>query len=284
MSMDPYAVIRTTERLGSRWRISSNSSSPLRSGRLTSSRTRSKGFSSSIARPASPVSALAVEYPSMFSRSSRPSRISDSSSTTRMAPLDMYRFPSHREFQPEGRALSGRGAHIHFPGVLLDDAVAHGESQAGAAPGRFRGEKGIEDAVQILARDARAAVDDLDFDGAVESLGADLDHSTGGHGVARVQKEIQENLLQLVVGAQHRRQLSLQVPRDLHLRGAERMRHQRQHLFHHGVQIDFRKFRRSGTRKIQQVVDDLAGAEGLLHHFLDQLLARIAARKLLGQH
>ncbi len=47
-------------------------------------------------------------YPSVLSRSSRPSRISDSSSTTRMEPLDMNRFPRHREFKPEGGALALR--------------------------------------------------------------------------------------------------------------------------------------------------------------------------------
>src|ERR1700739_4389559 len=112
---------------------------------------RAHGRSASRDNPDSAFSALDVTYPSVFSRSSRPSRISDSSSTTRMEPLDMNRFPRHREFQPEGGAFSRRRAHVQLAGVLLDDAVAHGKPQPSAAPGRFRGEERIEEAVHIFA-------------------------------------------------------------------------------------------------------------------------------------
>src|ERR1700680_541286 len=165
--MEPYAVINTTERCGSRRRISRSKSSPLRSGRLTSSRSRSNGFSSSRVSPASPVSALEVEYPSVVSSSSKPSRISDSSSTTRMAPLDMYRFPRSREFQPERCAFIRSRAHVNLSGVFPDDAVAYRKPQARAAAGRLRGEEGIEDAVQIFARNSGTRVGNLDFDCAV---------------------------------------------------------------------------------------------------------------------
>ena len=108
--------------------------------------------------------------------------------------------------------------------------------------------------------------------------------AAGGHGVASVQEEVQENLLQVVGRAQHRGQLLLKVSGHLHLRRPERVRDQRQHFFHHGIQIHFRKFRRARAREIQQVVDNLARAKCLLDDFLDQLVARIAAGKLLGQH
>src|ERR1700686_3872825 len=164
MSIEPYAVINTTERCGSRLRISRSRSSPLRSGRLTSSRSKSNGFSSSSVSPASPVSALEVEYPSVVSSSSKPSRISDSSSTTRIAPLDMNRFPCDREFEPEGRAFFWRGAHVDLPGVLLDNAVAHRKPQARAAPRGLRSKEGIEDTVQIFAGNAGTCIGDFDFD------------------------------------------------------------------------------------------------------------------------
>src|ERR1700680_3342311 len=165
--MEPYAVINTTERCGSRRRISRSKSSPLRSGRLTSSRSRSNGFSSRRVSPASPVSALEVEYPSVVSSSSKTSRISSSSSTTRIAPLDMNRFPCDREFEPEGRAFFRCRAHVDLPGVLLDDAVAHRKPQARAAAGGLGGEARIEDAVQILTGNSGTCVGDFDFDRAV---------------------------------------------------------------------------------------------------------------------
>src|ERR1700674_4295894 len=192
MSMEPYAVINTTERCGSRRRISRSRSSPLRSGRLTSSRSRSNGFSSSRVSPASPVSALEVEYPSVVSSSSKPSRISDSSSTTRIAPLDMNRFPCDREFAPEGRAFFRRGTHVHLPGVLLDDAVAHRKSQARAAPRGFRGEERIEDAVQIFPGNSGTCIGDFDFYRAVERGRADFHHASRGQGVESIKEEIAE--------------------------------------------------------------------------------------------
>ena len=62
------------------------------------------------------------------------------------------------------------------------------------------------------------------------------------------------------------------------------MLHQRQRLFEHGVQIHFHGFGAARARKIQQVVDDFAGAERLLHDALDRLLPRIVGRNLLRQH
>src|ERR1700739_4089743 len=121
----------------------------------------------------------------MLSRSSRPSRISDSSSTTRMEPLDMNRFPRGGELQPEGSALPRRRAHVQLAGMLLDDPVADQKPQAGAAARRLRGEEGIEDAIQIFARNARAGVLDFHFDRSIVRGRADLDRAARGHGVAR---------------------------------------------------------------------------------------------------
>ena len=171
-----------------------------------------------------------------------------------------------------------------FPGVLLDDAVAHRKPQAGAAAGGFRGEEGIEDAVQIFAGNSGTGIGDFDFDRTVVRCRADLDHAARGHGIARIHEEIEENLLQLVIRAQHGRQFLLQISRHLHVRGPERVRDQRKRFLDHGVQIHLGEFRRAGARKIQQIVDDFARAERLLDDFVDQLVARIAAGQLLRQH
>src|SRR6266849_7859344 len=176
---------------------------PWRSGRLTSSRSRSKGCSSSLVRPASPVSALSTPYPSERSRSSSPSRISASSSTTRMAPLDMDLFSEDGELETEGSAFAGRGAHIDLSGVLLDDAVADRKSQPGAAAGRLGGKERIENADQVFAGDAHPGIGDLNLDVAVLRRRAHLEHSARRHGVARVHEQVQEDLLQAVRRAQH---------------------------------------------------------------------------------
>src|ERR1700676_1264293 len=188
MSIDPYAVINTMERCGSRLCISFNRSRPLRSGRLTSSNNKSKGCSPNFASPDSPVPALETPYPSLVSSISRPSRISDSSSTTRIEPLDMDRFPYRGELNMERSALPGCRTHIDFSGVLFDNAVAHRKTEARAAAAGFGGEERIENAVNVLAWNARAGIGNLDFDAAIVRGGAHLEHSAAGHSVARVEK------------------------------------------------------------------------------------------------
>jgi hypothetical protein len=48
--------------------------------------------------------------------------------------------------------------------MLLHDAVGQRQAQAGALPHRLGGEEGIEDARQVLGRDAAAGVGHLDPD------------------------------------------------------------------------------------------------------------------------
>ena len=74
-------------------------------------------------------------------------------------------------------------------------------------PVAFGGEEWIENAMEMLGRNARAGVGDFDFHGAVVRRRADFQHAAAGHGVARVHEKIQEHLLQARGGAEHRRQL-----------------------------------------------------------------------------
>ena len=61
------------------------------------------------------------------------------------------------------------------------------------------------------------------------------------------------------------------------------MRDQRKRFLDHLVQVHFAKFRRARAREIQQVIDDLAGAEGLLDDLFDQRVPRIFGRELLAR-
>src|SRR6266567_895177 len=62
------------------------------------------------------------------------------------------------------------------------------------------------------------------------------------------------------------------------------MSHERQGLFDHAVYINVGGFPRSGARKIEQIVNDLAGAKRLLDDFFNDRLARVAFRHLLSEH
>src|SRR5579885_2881676 len=284
MSMEPYAVMSTTGRCGSRRRISLSKSSPLRSGKLTSRSRRSKGCSSSLASPDSPVSALETPYPSLLSSSSRPSRISDSSSTTRMEPLGMNRFPHSGKLDMERGALSGRGTNVDFSGMFFDDAIADGEAQASAAAIGLGGEKGIEDAMNVLARDSGSRIGNFDFDGAVVRGGANLDHAAAGHGIAGVEQQIEKHLLKLVGGAAHAWQTFSELFYDLNARSSQRMHHKRKRLFQDTIDVHIGCFGDSRAGEVEQVVDDFAGAEGLFDDFVDDALPGIAFRHLLGKH
>src|ERR1700760_4074569 len=105
-----------------------------------------------------------------------------------MEPLGMNRFPYRGEFDVERRALAGCGPNINFSSVLFNNAVADGEAETGAAPGGFGGEKRIEDAVDVIARNACPGVDDFDFDAAVVSSGTYFKHAAARHRIARIQK------------------------------------------------------------------------------------------------
>ena len=73
-----------------------------------------------------------------------------------------------------------------------------------------------------------------------------------------------------------------QIADHLDARSAKRMRHQGERLFDDLVEIHFLEFGAAGAREIEEIIDDLAGAEGLLDDFVDQLMARIVGRQRLA--
>src|SRR5579883_84635 len=168
--------------------------------------------------------------------------------------------------------------------MFFDDAITDGEAQAGAAAIGLGGEKGIEDAMNVLARDSRSGIGDLDLDAAVVRGGANFEHAAAGHGVAGVEEQIEKDLLKLVGGAAHARQAFRQLLYDLNLRSSERMDHQGERLFQDAVDIHIGCLGDSGAGEIEEVIDDFAGAKGLFDDFVDDALPRIAFRHLLGKH
>src|SRR5208282_1662143 len=146
-------------------------SRPLRSGRLISSNTRSKRPFSMRFRPSSPVEAESAWYPSSRRSCSRLSRISVSSSITRMEPLaDIHRFPNCGEFQPEGRSATYHAVHLDRSGMFPDDAVGHRETQARASTGGLGGKKRIENLVEVIGGDSHAVVGDFHVYGGILRL------------------------------------------------------------------------------------------------------------------
>jgi hypothetical protein len=107
-------------------------------------------------------------------------------------------FPERGELNVEGCAFSRGRTYIDLSGMLLDYTVADGQAQAGAAAIGFGGEEWVENAMNVLARNACAGVGDFDFDAAIVSGCADFKHAAGRHCVTSVQEQVKKDLLKLV--------------------------------------------------------------------------------------
>src|SRR6185369_16072342 len=117
-----------------------------------------------------------------------------------VASSDIDSLPREREIQVEGCASPGMAFHPNLPGMLLNDSVSHGKTQAGAfalafTRGRFGGEERVVDALDVFLRDTAAGVGD-DHADPVPVGGGYTERSALRHGVARVQEQVQEYLLQ----------------------------------------------------------------------------------------
>src|SRR5262249_36312347 len=99
--------------------------------------------------------------------------------------------------------------------MLLNDTVGDRKPQTGALARGLGSEEGIVDAVQILGCDTVSRVGNLNPRTEPIGPGADFQSSAAAHGVARVEEEIQEYLLQFAGVAIDRRQVGIQD--DLHL-------------------------------------------------------------------
>src|SRR5260370_10418922 len=191
-----------------------------------------------------------------------------------MEPLDMDRFLDSWKLNVEGGAFAGRRTHINLSGMFLDDAVTHRETETGPAAARFGGEERGKDAMNMFAGNAAAGVRHFDFDAAIVRSSANFEHSSSGHGITRVQAKVQEDLLQLVGRPAAGRKRFAELLHHLNLRSFQGVGYKRQRLFHNAVYINVRGFRGAGARQIEELVDDFAGAEGLLDDFFNDGLAR----------
>src|SRR5829696_8991835 len=138
-----------------------------------------------------------------------------SSSTTMMraaasamaGPLDGVRLAGDRQRDREGGAAAGAAAHLHLAAVLLDDALAHPEAEAGALALPLGGEERLEDVAQRLLGDAGAVV--LHLDQHLTAVGEDhlgvrlardtrrhANRAAGRHRLLGVEQEIEEDLAQ----------------------------------------------------------------------------------------
>ena len=145
-----------------------------------------------------------------------------------------------RQIHVERRAVPDAALYFDGAVVLLDDAVHGCESEAGALPAFFRREERFEDSrlrfrvhaaagvghrhLDVVARPQPGVRGDTDL---VELDIAQLDRDLAavGHGVARVDHQVHENLLDLRAIGEDRRRVRPDIRRDLNLRTDEPLQH-----------------------------------------------------------
>ena len=81
--------------------------------------------------------------------------------------------------------------------LVDDDAPGDVQAQPGALADRFGGEEGFEDPRDVLGRDARAGVADLDLGGVVVPAGADGERARPVHRLDRVVDQVRPDLVEL---------------------------------------------------------------------------------------
>jgi hypothetical protein len=168
--------------------------------------------------------------------------------------------------------------------VLLQDAVGHREPQAGTAADALGRVERVVDALDVLAPDAVAGVLHLDDHGVLVGARHQREPAAARHRVARVQDQVEEDLLDPVLVAADLRQLRRQLLAHLDPGLLELVLHQREHVEHGLVQVERLHLGAARAREVEQVVDDLGRAEGLLLDLLEQHAARVSRRHLAAQH
>ena len=109
-----------------------------------------------------------------------------------------------REFQPESGAASQVAVHFNNSVVLLDNAVAHRQPQAGTFARCFCREERVVNAGQMIGRDAVPGVGHFNVDEARLRPCAHRQLAAFLHGIASVNEQIEKHLLELMFDAEHR--------------------------------------------------------------------------------
>src|SRR5512140_725159 len=216
VSMEPNPVTMITGISGRRRFSSLSSSMPLIFPITMSERTRSYDEFSSPSSAASPFGAHDTRYRSSSRSVLVATRNALSSSTTRMCSCSVLLIFHRGECNGKCCSFSFPACHGNGAMMLLNDAVADGESQPDAADLLFRSKECVEDTVDPVGWNARAVVSDGDSHHAFRGRCLQGDASSGcrrmvlapGHDrVARIDHHVNKHLLQLVARAAHKGQV-----------------------------------------------------------------------------
>src|SRR5688572_565612 len=215
--MDENAVMTMTARSGLEIRIARSVSMPLMPGSMTSRTIRSTSSVSRRLSASSPLAAERMSNPSRRSTASSTSRRTSSSSTMRMRirSLDTAREPLYPwQRNTKLGALAGSAGDADLSVARVNQAAADGQSEARAALAALRGDERIEDSSENVGRDSLAVIADADGDAVFVVRHFDPDVPPLGHGIAGIEEDVRQNLLQVVEVPAHLRRLDVRVHAD----------------------------------------------------------------------
>ena len=160
--------------------------------------------------------------------------------------------------------------------VLLDDAIADGEAEAGALAGVLRGEEGIEDAADGGFVHAGAGVGERRDDGAAGAAGGGDAQgacaafvAAGTHGLLGVDDEVEEDLQELVRVDHRVGQVGIEFLHYVDVADAQIVVAEFEHALDQGVDVRGLLSGVAAAGEGQQVGDDLRRALGLAVDGLD---------------
>ena len=124
--------------------------------------------------------------------------------------------PSLSEPNVETRAPAGFAPYFDVAAEFLHDPLHHGEPQAGAV--FLGGEERLKDAIAHVFRHAVPGVFDREarplaailIERRRRAIGADRERAAGGHGVAGIQAQVHQDLLERDVVADHGRDVGIE--------------------------------------------------------------------------
>src|SRR3569832_56976 len=204
--MPPNAVMMMTGTVASARFTASSRSRPSTLFMRRSATTTSNSSRPSSSSARTPLSATCVSKPPRRRSLAMVSAMSTTSSTISarnpwLATRHLaVRGPAHGH----GGPLAGSAVQADLAGVVADDAGDDRQPQPRPLAALLRREERVEDGVQVLGRDAVAAIGDLELHLSVrQPMGPAGHHAVGFGGVAGVQQQIDDDLLQLIgIGGQ----------------------------------------------------------------------------------
>src|SRR6187397_1666943 len=153
-------------------------------------------------------------------------------------------------------ALSGRDAER--TAMVFDELIGDCETKPGAFALGLSREEGFHDAGRSIRADSRAIVGDNEGNTLLLCYYAEIDVSSWLAGVARIEQQIDQDLLHQARLTADFREIGVGETRQMHTRLPEPMLHQFQSNLPQRRWVDARHARRIASRKRQEPADNVA--------------------------